>query len=196
MDAKEVRPRLWWIAAAWGVAVVCVVAGVFVFVNGVANTVTDMAPTTTFAAGEQVSVSLDPEERPAVYIAAQGRAAFTCEISGGPGQARLVNTPGRQTVTDGGRTWEQILLVNAPTAGDYQLTCAVQGEAGQDAGQDAGQEVQFGVGRDALSVAGGLVGGVAALLLIPGIGVLSAIIVTVVVLVRRRSHRRRLAAVG
>ncbi|MDA0634670.1 hypothetical protein OUY22_14700 [Nonomuraea sp. MCN248] len=188
MDAKEVRPRLWWIAAAWGVAVVCVVAGVFVFVNGVTNTVTDMAPTTTFAAGEKVSVSLDPEERPAVYIATQGRAAFTCEISGGPGQARLVNTQGRQTVTGGGRTWEQILLVNAPAAGDYQLTCAVQGEAGQ--------EVEFGVGRDALSVAGGLIGGVAALLLIPGVGVLTAIVVTVVVLVRRRSHRRRLAAVG
>ncbi|MFD2354620.1 hypothetical protein ACFSTC_43115 [Nonomuraea ferruginea] len=54
----------------------------------------------------------------------------------------------------------------------------------------------FGVGRDALSAAGGIVGGLAALLLIPGVGVLGAIIVTVVVLMRRSGHRKRLATAG
>ncbi|MFG1943622.1 hypothetical protein [Nonomuraea sp. NPDC048826] len=186
MDGKELRPRLWWIAAAWGVALACVVAGVTLFATGLPDTVEDLVPSKTFAPGETVTVALDPADRPAVYIATEGRATFECEISGGPGQARLVNSPASQTIRLGSRTWEQILLVNAPAAGDYQLTCAVQEQG----------DIQFGVGKDLLAAAGGVLGGVAALVLIPGAGVLVAIIVTVVVLVRRRSHRKRLAAVG
>ncbi|GAA4523681.1 MULTISPECIES: hypothetical protein [Nonomuraea] len=186
MDPKELRPRLRWIAVAWGVAVACVVAGVVLFVTGIVNTVEDIAPSTTFAAGETVTVSLDPDDRPSVYVSTDARVNYRCEISGGPGQARLVNAPGSQTVTAGSRTWEQILLVNAPAAGEYQLTCVIQEQG----------DVLFGVGRDALSAAGGIVGGLAALLLIPGVGVLGAIIVTVVVLMRRSGHRKRLATAG
>ncbi|MFD2354619.1 hypothetical protein ACFSTC_43110 [Nonomuraea ferruginea] len=99
MDPKELRPRLRWIAVAWGVAVACVVAGVVLFVTGIVNTVEDIAPSTTFAAGETVTVSLDPDDRPSVYVSTDARVNYRCEISGGPGQARLVNAPGSQTVT-------------------------------------------------------------------------------------------------
>lgn len=186
VDPKELRPRRRWIAVAWGVAALCLAAGVVLFFTSVMTTVGEVAPTTTFAPGETTTVSLDPAERPAVYISGTGQIAYECEIAGGPGQARLVRPTTTQNVTADGRLWELILLVNAPAAGEYQLTCAVQEQG----------DVQFGVGRDVLGAAGGIVGGVAALLLIPGAGVLVAIIVTVIVLVKRSGHRKRLAAMG
>jgi hypothetical protein len=150
------------------------------------STASDMAPSKTFAAGESVTVALDPDDRPALYIASSTRVHYTCMISGGPGQARLVNTTTSQTVNQGSIRWQLILLVNAPSAGDYRLTCATQ-EPG---------DARFGVGRDLASSAGGLAGGVAALLLILGAGVLIGIVVTAVVLVRRSRGRKRLAMGG
>jgi hypothetical protein len=168
------------------VAVVCVVAGVVLFMTGVRGTVGDVAPTRTFAAGESVTVALDPAERPAVYIDSPTRVHYQCMISGGPGQARLVNTAANQTITQGSTRWQLILLVNAPSAGDYRLTCATQEAA----------DARFGVGRDPAGAAGGLAGGVAALLILPGAGILVGIVVTAVVLVRRSRSRRRLAMGG
>lgn len=185
-DAKLVKPPLWWIGAGWAVAVVCVVAGVALFMTGVLGTVGEVAPSRTFAAGESVTVALDPADRPAVYIDSPTRVHYQCMISGGPGQARLVNTATNQTVTQGSTRWQLILLVNAPAAGDYRLTCATQEAA----------DARFGVGRDLAAAAGGLAGGVAALLLVPGAGLLIGIVVTVVVLVRRSGSRKRLAMGG
>ncbi|MEU5860504.1 MULTISPECIES: hypothetical protein [unclassified Nonomuraea] len=186
IDGKAIKPRLWWIAVVWAVAVVLGVVGVVVFAGGVLSSVTDMAPTTTFASGESVKVAIDPAQRPAVYIATDTRVNYQCEISGGPAQARLVKVSGTQTLTAGGKTWQEILAVNAPAKGDYQLTCATQEES----------SARFGVGRDVLSAAGGVFGGVAALFLIPGAGLLIGIIGTIVILVRRSGARKRLAVSG
>ncbi|MEU1391471.1 MULTISPECIES: DUF456 domain-containing protein [unclassified Nonomuraea] len=186
IDGKAIKPRLWWIALVWAVAVVLGVVGVVVFAGGVLSSVTDMAPTTTFAAGESVKVAIDPAKRPAVYIATDTRVNYQCEISGGPAQARLVKVSGTQTLSAGGTTWQEILAVNAPAKGDYQLTCATQEES----------SARFGVGRDVLSAAGGVFGGVAALFLFPGAGLLIGIIGTVVILVRRSGARKRLAVSG
>ncbi|MFI6926766.1 hypothetical protein ACIBIZ_43010 [Nonomuraea spiralis] len=186
IDGKAIKPRLWWIAVVWAVAVVLGVVGVVVFAGGVLSSVSDMAPTATFASGESVKVSLDPAERPAVFIATGTRVNYQCEISGGPAQAKLVKVNGTQTVSAGGSTWQEILAVNAPAKGEYQLTCATQEQA----------SARFGVGRDVLSAAGGMFGGVAALFLIPGAGLLIGIVGTVVVLVRRSGARKRLAVSG
>ncbi|MEV0591075.1 YccF domain-containing protein [Nonomuraea cavernae] len=186
MDPKLVRPKLWWIAAGWGVALVCVLAGAVLFVTSISSTVGDLAPTTTFAAGESVTVPINPVDKPVIYLASATRVHYTCQISGGPSPARLANTPTDQTVTIGSTRWQLILAINAPAQGDYQLTCATQEQA----------DARFGVGRDASSAAGGLVGGVAALLLIPGLGLLVGIVVTIVVLVRRSGSRKRLAMAG
>jgi hypothetical protein len=166
--------------------VVCAVVGVFVFAGGIVSSVTDLAPTKTFASGETVTVPIDPADKPAVYVASDTRINYQCEITGGPGQARLVKTTGSETVTNGSTVWEQILVINAPAKGDYQLTCANQEEA----------SVSYGVGRQLASAAGGIAGGVAALFLIPGAGLLVGIIATVVVLVRRSGSRKRLAVSG
>ncbi|QYC39760.1 hypothetical protein Nocox_10705 [Nonomuraea coxensis DSM 45129] len=177
---------MWWVGGAWIVAVLCGVVGIVLFVNGVVGGVSDLAPTKTFASGESVTVAVDPADKPAVYVSAGGPVNYTCQIAGGSGQAKLARTSGSQTVTVNGVVWEQILVVNAPATGDYQLTCSNEESA----------TVRYGIGKPLSSAAGGVVGGVVALLAIPGAGILLAIIVTVVVLVRRSSARKRLAAAG
>ncbi|MEU8248466.1 hypothetical protein [Nonomuraea sp. NPDC048916] len=186
VDPKLVRPKLWWIAIGWAVALVCVAAGAVLFVTSISSTAGNLAPSPTFASGESVTVPINPADQPVIYLTSATRVHYTCQISGGPGQARLANTPSNQTVTIGSTRWQLILVINAPAQGDYQLTCATQEQA----------DARFGVGRDISSAAGGLVGGVAALLLIPGLGVLVGVVVTIVVLVRRSGSRKRLAAAG
>jgi hypothetical protein len=177
---------LWWIALVWGVAVVCGVVGVVIFVGGLVGSVSEMAPTKTFASGESVTVAVDPVDKPAIYIATDTRVNYSCEVSGGPGEARLAKTGGTQTVTAGGVVWQQILVINAPAKGDYQLTCTNQETAA----------VRYGVGKPVTAAAGGILGGTAALFLIPAAGILVAIVGTVVVVVRRSSARKRLAMGG
>ncbi|MFC4112938.1 hypothetical protein [Nonomuraea zeae] len=161
-------------------------AGVLVFAGGIVSSVSDLAPTKTFASGETVTVPIDPAEKPAVYVASDTAINYQCQISGGPGQAKLIKTTGSETVTNGSTVWEQILVINAPAKGDYQLTCANQEEA----------SVSYGVGRQLSTAASGIAGGVAALFLIPGAGLLVGIVGTVVVLVRRSGSRKRLAVGG
>ncbi|GAA1705383.1 hypothetical protein ACBR40_31790 [Nonomuraea sp. AD125B] len=177
---------MWWVGGAWIVAVLCGVLGIVLFVNGVAGGVNDLAPTKTFASGENVTVTVDPADKPAVYLSSDTPVTYSCQIAGGSGQAKLAKTGGSQTVTVNGVVWEQILVVNAPAKGDYQLTCSNEESAA----------VKYGVGKPLSSAAGGVVGGVVALLAIPGAGILLAIIATIVVLVRRSSARKRLAAAG
>ncbi|HEX4815263.1 MAG TPA: hypothetical protein VFV66_21170 [Nonomuraea sp.] len=177
---------MWWIAGVWALAVTAGLAGVAVFVGGVVGSVSDLAPTRTFASGESVTVPVDPADKPAVYIATDTPVSYECAVSGGPGQAKLAKTAGSQTVTADAVVWEQLLVINAPAKGDYQLTCANKESA----------NVRYGVGRPLSSAAGGVLGGAAALFLIPGAGILIAITGTVVVLVRRRSARGRLAGAG
>ncbi|GAA4988934.1 hypothetical protein HD597_007782 [Nonomuraea thailandensis] len=177
---------MWWLAAVWGVFLVCCVAGALLFTGGIVSSVSDLAPTRTFASGESVTVPIDPAQKPGVYIASDTQVSYDCAITGGPGQARLARTTGSQKVTAGGTVWEQFLVINAPAKGDYQLTCTNQEQAA----------VRYGVGRDAFSAVGGITGGLAALFLIPGAGLLVAIGGTITVLVRRSGARKRLAVGG
>ncbi|WP_328817574.1 hypothetical protein [Nonomuraea cypriaca] len=173
-------------ALVWGMALVCGIAGAVLFATGVMSSVSELAPTKTFASGESVTVPIDPANEPAIYLASDTAVNYECRISGGPGQARLAKTVGNQTVTQEGTLWEQIVVINAPAKGDYQLTCTTRQQA----------DARFGVGRELTAAAGGLAGGVAALFLIPGAGLLIGIVGTVVVLVRRSGHRKRLAVGG
>ncbi|NUW37548.1 hypothetical protein HTZ77_40030 [Nonomuraea sp. SMC257] len=175
---------MWWVWAAWGVALVCVVAGVLLFANGVTDTVNGALPTKTFAAGEIVSVTVDPADDPVVYLASATPVEYTCSVTGGDGRGLLARMPGSMTVTQGSTRWQAILALNVSKAGGYVLKCGTPQSAG----------ARFAVGPSV--GAGGLAGGVAALFLLPGAGILLALVVTVVVLVRRSSHRKRLAAGG
>lgn len=183
VDGRQVRPRAWWIAVGWVVAVICVAVGVVGFVSGVLGTVDAVAPARTFASGESVSVVLDPADKPALYLQTGKDVQYRCEIKGGSGQGRLVAVPGSQTLTVNGRSWYLILAVTIPSKGEYEIGCTTPD----------GGDTTFGVGREVASTVGGLVGGAVMLVALPVAGVIFAIIVTVVVLVRRNRHRRRLA---
>ncbi|NUR90633.1 MAG: hypothetical protein HOY71_41695 [Nonomuraea sp.] len=183
VDSKQLRPKLWSIVVAWVVAVACIAAGIVLFVTGVLGAVTDAAPTKTFGIDQPTTVAIDPADRPAIYVAQGQLVHYECQISGG---ARLANTAVNQTVQLNGKSWELILVINAPKKGDYSVTCTTQ-EKG---------DTQFGVGRDLTGTATAAVGKVVAAVVIPIVGILVAVIVTIVVLVRRSGHRKRLATGG
>ncbi|WP_246064706.1 hypothetical protein [Nonomuraea longispora] len=174
-------PPLWWLGVVWGVAAVCLIAAA-VLLAGVGAGASGLAPVKTFASGESVTVPIDPADRPAVYIASDTAVNYACEISGGPGPARLARTADAPEVTEGETVWQQFLVINASVKGDYRLTCVDQEQA----------PVRYGVGRDAASVGGGT----GTSLLIGGAGLLAGFIGTVVVLAGRAASRKRLAVGG
>lgn len=180
VDKRQIRPRLLWIWLAWLVAVVAVIGGVAGFVSGVLSTVEAAAPSETFPPGETRSLTLDPADRPTLYVATPQLIAYECTISDGT----LTNAAGSTTVTINGVVWRHILDVNVPRAGEYQLRCDIRGDA---------TGVRFGVAKSLGTTVAGL-GGSVLLLLIAFGGVLMAIIVTIVVVVRRSSARKRLSA--
>ncbi|MFF5211894.1 hypothetical protein [Streptosporangium sp. NPDC000396] len=180
--APKIKPSVGWIVSAWLVFVLSVIVGFGGFVGGIFSAVTDAAPTETFGSGQTVTVSLDPADNPAIYVATSGRTEFTCELQDGPAPARLQQPRGQQTVasTDG-VAWELGLRVGVDKAGDYKLTCTTEGA-----------NARFGVGKEIDP--GSVVGGAVALVAVPGAGFLLAVVVTIVVLVKRSGARKRQAA--
>ncbi|MER6826675.1 hypothetical protein ABT352_11865 [Streptosporangium sp. NPDC000563] len=179
----KIKPGIGWIVGVWLLALVSIVVGIGGFAGGILGAVTDAAPTRTFAPGETATVALDPADKPAIYVATGGPTKFECTLTGGTSTPRLQKPDIQQTVAGSdGVTWEMGLRVGVDQAGDYQVQCSA----------DPADGTTFGVGRE-LS-ADSLVGGVAALFLIPGIGILLAIVVTIVVLVKRSGARKRQAA--
>ncbi|MGC5011478.1 hypothetical protein ACLQ2R_12000 [Streptosporangium sp. DT93] len=166
------------------IAVISIVVGVGGLIDGLAGAV-DSAPKATFPAGQETTVRLDPADAPAIYVSTTGARRFTCGITGGGGPARLQQPVGRTVVTGtNGISWELGLRVGVDKAGDYQVTCDAEPAEG----------ITFGVGREV--AAGAIVGGVLALIGIPSLGILLAVVVTVVVLIKRRNARRRQASAG
>lgn len=180
---QPVRPKGWWIAVAWGFFVVCVIAGVVLFGTGLTGGLGDAAPSRSFAPGETVTLTLDPADKPAIYLTRGTQVNWECRIDG---NAKLVKATGGQTVQINGPQWELIALVNAPAKGDYKVTCTIDEQA----------DTRFGLGRDLTIVAGGVLGGAAALIIVPSAGFVVAVIWTIVIVVRRNNHRRRLTTAG
>ncbi|NAS23111.1 hypothetical protein GT755_15600 [Herbidospora sp. NEAU-GS84] len=176
-----VRPRILWIVLAWLLFIVMSVAGVFAFAGGVFSSISDVAPTTTFSSGETVKVNLDPAQKPAIWAAADQPTDVQCQVTGGSPDDKITLSKaiGEQTVTVDGTKWEMLFSIGVPAAGEYQAACD-------------GEGVRFGVGKELLAAAGGLVGGTALLLGLPALGFLIAVLTTVVVLVRRSRARRRM----
>ncbi|GAT66779.1 hypothetical protein HS048_12925 [Planomonospora sp. ID91781] len=176
-------PSIGWIVGAWLLAVVSVIAGIAVFAGGVLSFAEDAAPPASYGPGEVFTVRLDPAESPALYVSAAQGTKFQCGFQEGT-QGRLENSLVQTTVTGSdGIPWELAFRIGVDQAGEYKLGCSVE-EGGQ---------ARFGVGREL--AAGALVGGTVALFLIPGFGVLLAIVVTIVVLVKRSRARKLNAAV-
>ncbi|WP_055480526.1 hypothetical protein [Sphaerimonospora mesophila] len=179
--AGPVRPRLLWIFLSWALFLVLLIVGIVGFAGNLVSTINDSAPTTTFGSGKTVSVELDAKDKPAIYAAADQPTDVQCQVGDGQDpRIKLTQPAGSQVVTVDGTKWELLFKVDVPEAGTYQVTCE-------------GAGVTFGVGRELAAETDKLVGGVIALVALPVIGFLIALVVTTVVLVRRSSARRNLA---
>ncbi|MFD0659396.1 hypothetical protein [Thermocatellispora tengchongensis] len=182
MPKQQIRPKLTWVWLSWVVAILCLIGGVAGGVAGLFGSVSDVAPATPFAPGQTASVTLDPADQPALYIATDQNVNYECSIDNG---GKLTRSAVSQNVTVNNVNWQLILNIEVPKAGTYKVACATQENA---------PDVRFGVGRNLGDVASGLGGSVAVLFGVPTAGFLFAIIVTIVVLVRRSGARKRLAA--
>lgn len=179
--SRPVRPRLLWVFLSWALFVVLLVAGVGGFAGGLFSTLGDAAPATIFSGGQSVSVALDPADKPAIYAAVDQPTDVRCQLGDGTDpRVRLTRPAVSQTFTLNGTTWELLFEAGVPEAGTYPLACE-------------GDGVRFGVGKQLAGAAGLLVGGAVALLALPTVGFLAALIVTIVVLARRSAARRRRA---
>ncbi|WP_062442316.1 hypothetical protein [Herbidospora daliensis] len=184
-----IRPRILWIVLSWVFFLVTLVVGGVLFAAGVGSTIAnigEIAPSSSFQGGETVKVTIDPADSPAIWAAAGQPTDVQCQVTGADPsrQITLDKAAGSQTLTYDGTEWEMLFTIGVPAKGEYQVACD-------------GEGVTFGVGKQLLSAvtadaAGGLVGGLAALVILPGLGFLIAVIVTIVVLVRRGRARRRM----
>ncbi|MEV7007862.1 hypothetical protein [Streptosporangium sp. NPDC051022] len=179
----KVKPGIGWIVGVWLLFVLSVIIGIGGFAGGIFSAVTEAAPATSFGSGQKTTVSIDPADKPAIYVSAAKGTQFNCELEGDPGTVRLQQPGIQQTVTRDGVLWELALRIGVDKAGDYPLTCTTSGEA---------TDAKFGVGKEI--VATSVVGGTLILIGVPSIGFLLAVIVTIVVLVKRSGARRRQAA--
>lgn len=184
---SELRPGRGWYGFAVVFAIVMIVLGVGVFAWGLVTAVQSSDLGARFLPGQPVVVSMAPAPRRAIYVQLDDPKGLTpqadCQIHG-PGAASLSLPAGTFTTTRGGASWREMYAVNVTQAGNYQVVCS------------SGQAQAFAIGRHvSLSTFfGGLLGGLAALFVLPGIGVLVAVITTVVVAVKRGNDRRRLIA--
>lgn len=176
-----VGPRLRWIFLSWVLFLVLLFAGVGGFVGGIFSSINDAAPTTTFGSGQTVSVELDDKDRPVIYASTDQPADVRCRVGDDRGsQLRLTRPAKSEIINVNGMRWETLFTVSVPQAGTYQVTCQ-------------GDGVTFGVGREFTAGAAKMVGGAFALVVLPFIGFVIALVVTIVVLVRRSAARRGMA---
>ncbi|MBO3750318.1 hypothetical protein J5X84_29915 [Streptosporangiaceae bacterium NEAU-GS5] len=167
-----------WVVLSWLLFVVLLIVGIVGFAGGLVSTINDAAPSSTFTSGQTVNVALNPADKPAIYAAADKPTDVNCQAQGSAGEKVTLNHPSTsQTVSLGGDRWELLFTVGVPSAGTYQVTCE-------------GDGVRFGVGKELIGNAGKLVGGAIALVALPAVGFLLALVVTIVVLVRRGSARK------
>lgn len=174
------RPRILWIVLAWVLFVILLIVGIGGFAGGLFSTLNDAAPTTSFGSGKTVSVPLDPKDKPAIYASAGQPTDVQCQVVGSENQKITLTQPSAsQTLTVGDTKWELLFRIGVPAPGTYQVTCE-------------GQGVTFGTGKELIASAGKLVGGAVALVALPLVGFLIAMVVTIVVLVRRSGARKRM----
>ncbi|MFD1937296.1 hypothetical protein ACFSKW_38085 [Nonomuraea mangrovi] len=168
----QIRPRAWWIAVVWTVALLTAVSGVAGFASDLDSTLKELVPARSFAPGEPVTVTIDPADEPGLYLSSRRPVRFSCEIDGGG----LSEPNGTQTVNE----WELVHVIDVPEKGEYEVYCSAEEDA----------EARFGVGRLLTAAMGEIAGSVLVLLAVPGAGILFAIIMTIAILVRRSNARR------
>lgn len=185
-STAEIRPRKRWIFFGWLFFAATLGLGVAVFVSGISSTIDGLTLGKTFASGGSASLEVEPEQLPVIWISPpQEDARCWATDTGDPSRrAELNGVRGTQTLEVNQRTWRAVFEISVPAAGTYEVTCGAAGDA------------VFAVGPSLADSAQEAVSAVASLIVIPLVGFIVAVSVTVVVLVRRTGARKRLAAGG
>lgn len=165
------RTRVTGIVVSWVVFVVLGLVALSGFLGTSAVRTSEAKPTMTFVSGQVLTVSLDPAERPAVYVAAAGPARVACAIAD---RGRLESLENGASVTDRGTRWEPGFRIAVPEPGTYSLRCT------------GDETLRFGVGKE---LAGDVVVWMVLLFVLPGLGLVGAVFTTAVVISKRRADR-------
>lgn len=180
IDPAILRPRRRWFVVAGVVAFVGIVVGGVIFAVVLLSVLNEAKPVATFGSGQTVTVSLVASPRPAIYVSDPGSLSGRCTVTSSSGQqvpiTQLLNV---ETLVFGGQRWQVGYHIDVPGPGEYRVTCT-------------GPAARYGVGTPPSTAR--LIGAILALVLIPGVSIVIAVIITVVVLVRRGRNRRRLLA--
>jgi len=188
VQASELRPSRGWYVVAAVFAFIVIVAGGVGFAFGIVHAIKSVDIKTKFAVGQPAAVTYDTvPPRQAIFASTRtqaGEPQAECTVRG-PGDAQVPLAPVTSsiTLTLNNVSWHEIAAFEVPSPGTYTVSCTSQDATG------------FGVGKyvRARDVAGGVLGGLAALGL-AGIGVLISVIIAIVTGVRRGRYRRRLWA--
>ena len=180
IDSASLRPRRRWFVVAGVIAFVGIVIGSVIFVVGLLSILNKAKPVATFGSGQTVTVSLVASPRPAIYTSVPGFSSGTCTVTSSSGQAvTLAPVSGAETLSFGSQRWQVTYHIKVPASGEYRVSCT-------------GSAALYAVGTP--PSAARLVGVILALILIPGLAILVAIVITIVVAVRRARFRRNLMA--
>ncbi|MFA3872398.1 hypothetical protein ABS735_01650 [Streptomyces sp. MMCC 100] len=176
---KELRPGRHWYLTAAAIAVVLTVLGLVIGVYRFSNVLDAVDTDHQFANGDTVTLRLDPENEQTIWAKYPGVSPGPeCDITG-PDSPSLTD-PAADVFTTRDETWTPVATTDVTRAGDYTVTCSSQA-----------------LSRYALGAPGGLVALAADLIpaiLLPILGVTTAIVITLVTAIRRSAHRKRLLA--
>jgi hypothetical protein len=177
MDPRQIRPRRRWYGVAVAIAVLFTAIGVGGFVAGIV-TATNSVPDFdhTYTGNQESQVQLEAGRKYALYVPENSSRSCTVDE-----RVTTRNPNATFSFTRDGQQWVHLTNLSAGAPGAYSINCSVPTYA-------VGAEPELG------QLAGGIGGGIAALLGLPCIGITIGGIIALVTGLRRSSHKKRLQA--
>ncbi|RNL85744.1 hypothetical protein [Halostreptopolyspora alba] len=189
-DPGQLRPKRLWFWMGGLVIVLGIVGGIAAFVLGLLGVTSSTTTQAEFGAGETATfraerVNTDSESWK-LYADRDMHSSDVerdCDVSGPDGQRVAIAGPGYDSETTvNGQTWVLVAQLDVAETGEYTIECAEDTEAGFS--------VRYG--PDFAGTFLGIAGSIAALVLVPLLGLVVGIIMIVVTAVRRGRHKQRL----
>jgi len=177
MDPRQLRPRRRWYGIAVGIAVLFTAIGIGGFVVGIVSA-TGSIPDfdSTYPGNQDSQVTLESGRSYGIYV--PENSPQTCNVDD---RVTTASPNATFTFTRDGQQWVHLSNLTVDAAGTYTVNC----DAPTYAVGPAPELGQF---------AGGIGGGLAALMGLPCLGITIGGIIALVTGLRRSSHKKRLQA--
>jgi hypothetical protein len=191
IDPRAVRPGRGWYAVAVVVAVLGIGVGVGGFGLGIASFVRGLPKMTTeFDTGSSVTVHLTAGQKRAIYadVNSGPRRPVYPDCTGtarGDGSIDVRRISNTLDFPSGRHQWMSVYTVDVTRDGDYDLSC-------QPTASDGPTHYAIGDVPKTGALAGGILGGIAALIGVPCLTLTIGGVIALVVALRRSSAKKRL----